>query len=336
MASTAQIIANQANSAKSTGPKSAEGKDISRRNALKHGLAALSLVLPDEEAAAVAARVEEWTPALKPQDAYDEWLVEQVAASSVQIERCRALDATLRDRQVSRAALCWDEDREADAEELGARLAKSPATVARKLRGTKHGCEWMIGRWEGLSRILEAKGDWDDAQQRLALDLLGTPAELRDGPTRLVEDRFALIREQVGRLATLKAKALVELDDLDRAAAEVGLGTDTDKALTLARRYESACLRRLEWARSQLKANHKADRPEADRPARDAVAEEKQDLARLTRMLDRELPPPPSPSSSIPPLPVAPPTVRVDVAASAPRGENRKARRAREAHARRS
>jgi len=330
MASTAQILANQANAARSTGPKTAEGKDASRRNALKHGLAATSLVLPAEEAAAVADRVRAWTPALKPRDAYDGWLVEQVAASSVQIDRCRVLDATIRTRGASRATLCWDEDRAGDAEELGARLAKSPATVARKLRRTKQGCQWMIGRWEGLSRILEARGDWDAAQKRLALDLLGMPLELRDGPTRLDGDRPALIREQVDRLKALKAEALDDLDDLDRAAAEMGLGADPDRALALARRYESACVRRLEWAQSQLKKNHKADRPDADRPAADPVAAEKRDLARLTRMLGRDLAPPPAPQ------PVPPPPARVEAPAAAPRDENRKARRAREARARKA
>ncbi len=55
-ASEAQIVANRINAAKSTGPRSAEGKERSRRNALKHGLAA-SVVVPGEEVGEVACRV---------------------------------------------------------------------------------------------------------------------------------------------------------------------------------------------------------------------------------------------------------------------------------------
>ena len=46
-----RIAANQANSQKSTGPKTAEGKEVSRANAVTHGLSCL-VVVPGEEAGA--------------------------------------------------------------------------------------------------------------------------------------------------------------------------------------------------------------------------------------------------------------------------------------------
>ena len=55
MATPAQIAANRANAQKSTGPTSAEGKSISRFNALKHGLDAQSLIIPGEDPAAYDA-----------------------------------------------------------------------------------------------------------------------------------------------------------------------------------------------------------------------------------------------------------------------------------------
>ncbi len=267
MASPAQIQANQANARRSTGPRTDQGKDASRRNALTHGMAARTLVLPDEEAEVIAARIVAWTPVWEPRNAYDFWLVEQVVVSSVQIERCQAHEHSLRTRQAARAERCWDLDRECDAEDLGASLAKAPATVARKLRGTKQGCAWLISRWTGLGCILEAKGGWDEAQTRLALDLLGTPKELRDGPTRLDGDRPALIREQVSALQKVTVGALDELDAHERADAQVGLGRDTDKAIALARRYEAACVRRMQWAQKQLPASRSAPSPVPVAPA---------------------------------------------------------------------
>ena len=44
MTSARQIAANRRNAAKSTGPKSAKGKERSRRNALRHGLTAETVI----------------------------------------------------------------------------------------------------------------------------------------------------------------------------------------------------------------------------------------------------------------------------------------------------
>ena len=49
MASEKQVEANRRNAAKSTGPKTAAGKQISRMNALKHGLDAERVVIPGED-----------------------------------------------------------------------------------------------------------------------------------------------------------------------------------------------------------------------------------------------------------------------------------------------
>ena len=54
-ASPAQIAASRANGLKSKGPTTAQGKAISRRNALKHGMAA-EVIQPEEDAAEVERR----------------------------------------------------------------------------------------------------------------------------------------------------------------------------------------------------------------------------------------------------------------------------------------
>ena len=52
MSTTVRTAANRANAQKSTGPRSAEGKDASRFNALKHGMDAESIIIPGENPAA--------------------------------------------------------------------------------------------------------------------------------------------------------------------------------------------------------------------------------------------------------------------------------------------
>src|ERR1035437_2498530 len=51
MATPTQITANRANAQNSTGPRSVEGKSVSRFNALKHGIDAASIVIPVEDPA---------------------------------------------------------------------------------------------------------------------------------------------------------------------------------------------------------------------------------------------------------------------------------------------
>ena len=48
MASVAQLTANRANAQRSTGPRSEEGKAVSRFNALTYGIEARSRVIPGE------------------------------------------------------------------------------------------------------------------------------------------------------------------------------------------------------------------------------------------------------------------------------------------------
>ena len=86
MATVRQVAANRRNAQKSTGPRTDEGKNQSRRNALKHGLSGAGVVLPKEEAEAVARRNAEWNSSLRPWNQLEMFLAEQVVVASVQIE----------------------------------------------------------------------------------------------------------------------------------------------------------------------------------------------------------------------------------------------------------
>src|SRR5205823_3102764 len=63
--SEARIQANRKNAQRSTGPKTASGKERSRRNALKHGLTGEGTVLPEDLQLEVAAEVAIFSKALK-------------------------------------------------------------------------------------------------------------------------------------------------------------------------------------------------------------------------------------------------------------------------------
>jgi hypothetical protein len=87
-ASEAQIQANRANSAKSSGPKSTQGKQASRANSYKHGLTGEGAVLPELEAAEVDRRAEALFNEYRPSGELGAALVHQVALMSVRMEMC--------------------------------------------------------------------------------------------------------------------------------------------------------------------------------------------------------------------------------------------------------
>src|SRR5438309_1982354 len=177
--SEARIAANRRNAQKSTGPKTEEGKQCSRANALKHGLCASVVVA--EDAQLIQKRASDWFDALKPQNEYQSWLVDEVAIISLRIDRCERIERRSRDVRAMRAELCWEDDRGLDAERLGGLLPKHPGEVVRELRRTPQGCEWLMTRWAMLAHTADVKGSWTPEQSRMAFDLLGTPVEFREG-----------------------------------------------------------------------------------------------------------------------------------------------------------
>ena len=86
-ASEARIKANRENAKRSSGPVTPEGKEKSRRNALKHGLAGAGIVLPEKDAAEVERRAIAFENELEPSGEVGLALVRRAALNSVRMER---------------------------------------------------------------------------------------------------------------------------------------------------------------------------------------------------------------------------------------------------------
>jgi hypothetical protein len=336
VASEAQILANRANSQRSTGPRTPEGKAVSRRNAVKHGLSGHSDVLVGEDMDLIGERKAAFRTDLRPTDTYGESLVAQLAIDSIRLQRCHDLFVVLCNEHAERARLCWDDDRRLEAEQLAAKLARNPAATSRLLRRTKQGCELMIERWEGLGRILRETGGWTEPQRALALDLLGVPAELRDGTTAVDPPhaeadarafRLGVVAAELRRLGDRKAGALDRLDEDERALAETSVGAEQTPALQRLLRYEAACSRRQREAIRSLTGRGRARDDDsavsAPEPNRDPRPPALPDAPPAPPPLQA---PAPVPAPSPQPVPV--PKARVDVVpAEAPRPLSRRQRR---------
>jgi hypothetical protein len=90
-----QAEARRANGALSTGPTTAEGRDVSSRNSLKFGVFALNPLLPGESESEFAAFRAGWTEALQPADHAERALADRVADSAWRLRRFPAVEAAM-------------------------------------------------------------------------------------------------------------------------------------------------------------------------------------------------------------------------------------------------
>src|SRR5262249_20567222 len=149
-----------------------------------------------------------------------------------------------------RARSRWQADRMIEAEKIAEKLPKSPGRVTRELKGFKQGAEWLILRWEGLTRVVEATGTVEDAQRQTALDLLGMPSDVRatatplDATDRTPAEVFVAVgRAEIASLEVEIAEDLLDRDETERSRAELGFGTPTHE-MKLVQRYLTSALRR--------------------------------------------------------------------------------------------
>ena len=87
MASIKQIEANRSNALNGTGPRTAEGKARSSRNALTHGLTAQEIVIPGEDVAAYRSFERQLIDDLQPNGACELDPVERLAATYWRLRR---------------------------------------------------------------------------------------------------------------------------------------------------------------------------------------------------------------------------------------------------------
>ena len=109
MTSERQIAANRANALHSTGPKTPEGKAAVRHNALRHGLLARDVVLPEEDLDAFEDLLNQVRADLSPVGPIEELLVDRVVSFMWRLGRSVRAETALfdwrvRELQVSRLA----------------------------------------------------------------------------------------------------------------------------------------------------------------------------------------------------------------------------------------
>ncbi len=242
--SAARLQANQANAAKSTGPRTEAGKVRSRANSVKHGLR--SLVVPVADGPTMHARTVGVVETIRPQTELQAWLCGFIAQRTIQLDRLNVIERQTRDEAAHRAEVFWEADQRKEAKRIAARLRRDPDRTVAELQQTVAGCDWLITQWAQLAD-LASRQVWTDDQKSLAHDLLGTRAEFRaEPPTHqvnshgqavvpaLTERELALAR--LGALHEVRA-AVSDTDEATQALAMADLNDFKNADLARVRRY---------------------------------------------------------------------------------------------------
>ena len=101
MATIKQIEANRRNSLKSTGPKTPEGKQACKMNALRHGLRAATIVLPAEKPEDFHQLCNDLETEWQPQSRTEHFYLEQMAVSQWKLARVEIAEKSILEQKFS-------------------------------------------------------------------------------------------------------------------------------------------------------------------------------------------------------------------------------------------
>jgi hypothetical protein len=181
---------NRRNAQKSTGPRTAEGKDVSRFNATKHGLTAKSELLPAEDPREFMERRQRLLDDLQPRNELEAVQIGQIAAHVWRSDRGDRVAEAQTNFKVRHERLEQAKREKDEARTLGGYLLWRPqlplpvqtsdygwqltephlansyphpyhaARLLLDLEQTIPGCEWLLECWQDLSWRLGREGEW--------------------------------------------------------------------------------------------------------------------------------------------------------------------------------
>jgi hypothetical protein len=156
MASSTKLAANRENARRSTGPRSPDGKAVSSRNALKHGLLAREVLLASEDARDLEDLEQRLRAVLRPADDLEELLVDRVVSCAWRLRR--ALQAEAAEVERAQAAAL----RPVEDDVLALVPGESRESLVRFQRGALRGLDETVSWLGGGGDPFELYEDEDD------------------------------------------------------------------------------------------------------------------------------------------------------------------------------
>ena len=301
--SMARVEANRRNAARSTGPKTAEGKAKSRLNAFQHGMAgAGDLLAPGEDGDLVASRTAAFVRELGAEGASGRILAHRAALLSIRMERLAEGEMIAVEAAERQARADFDDQRSESIEELIAEavtVGTNPAFALAELVGCPDGIDRLRDVWGDL--LVSLRGiDPDDAIEQAArwLGLAAAHPARGDEPSDLIRR----VEAEIDRLAALKLTMVPETRALAKARHDAGLIArfDPGPEAQLARRYEAAAERGMYQAIRAIAALNRQGATASSGLA-DSLASQATTMKAAAEFLGKT----PSPPPPTPPRPVS-------------------------------
>jgi len=181
MVTQAQIQANRNNSQKSTGPRSSEGKEVSRFNALKSGIHAQSQVIPGEDAAELESLAAEYRQQFEPESPLEMFLVDSMIAADWKLRRLRKIEAQLWQRELTGHPQGQDA-----AADLAEAYSRNPvlAQVQRRIEATERSYYRALNQMQKIQKEFREAEAEDSRQWKEHLRSLPDEALLPAETTR--------------------------------------------------------------------------------------------------------------------------------------------------------
>jgi hypothetical protein len=203
MTSERRVEANRQNAQKSTGPRTPEGKAASSKNALTHGLTALTHALLSGESVEVyQEHLDSWLEHYGDEPA-SAALAERSCVTAWKLRRLDRMECALVSEQIRHASDNFDVEQIRRAQTLGEKLfldplnrcqdmfpetpehirllnewrTTEPAVVKAELETFAAGVDWMLARWDELNVIIETEGFWHYDARYHVIKLLGRRPE---------------------------------------------------------------------------------------------------------------------------------------------------------------
>ena len=289
--SEARVSANRLNALKSTGPRTTEGKERSRANAYKHGMAGTGVVVAVEDQVEMGRRVEALEAEFPPGSDLDRSLVQRVAWLSLRLERSATNESAATSARVLTAEDDFDEDRVIEVDRLMDSLEDDPAGSVRRLGRTPEGIDRMVAAWLaiGADVACSAEDRWTADHRRMVENLSGRkPGGMGisrpEALARAIGGDFTLLApgdgsglddlaraawarrmlvalidaEVAGLTARREAIDLERIDHLRALAPAIAL-FDPSRPAQLARRYEAETERGMYRGLKELKERSRSD-----------------------------------------------------------------------------
>jgi len=186
MATSTQIEANRRNAQRSTGPRTPEGKAVSRFNATKTGVTARSMVIPGEDAAELETLSAEYQDQFQPASALERFLVDALISADWQLRRLRRIEAQLWTHELA--------DSPDTESSLGAVFTRSPQSfqlLQRRIDAAERSYYRALKELQRLpaeADFVPASDPWSPAPAKPAPELASfsrMPVEAQDSPCAL-------------------------------------------------------------------------------------------------------------------------------------------------------